>query len=242
MRRRGAGIAGLQRQAQAKEQYREAGYALATSQFEQLNAQLDLFRTHLTQFSQNHQLTLRKDPVVRARFLQLCSLLDVDPLAVVDATSSASLSQKSPRPQLIMQVIEAASSSRHYDGGLTPLGTLHDRLLLKNQGVTPDDILRAIEALNVLGAGWEVLHLGGNQYIQSLPSLLSPDTSEALSLIQSLGQGHVNADQLTSHLGWTKARAMACMEDALRHGICWVDDVASPPQYWVPAFSLQGKY
>ncbi|KAI9227651.1 MAG: EAP30/Vps36 family-domain-containing protein [Piptocephalis tieghemiana] len=237
MRRRGAGIAGLQRQVQAKEHYREAGYALATSQFEQLNAQLEIFRTHLTQFAQKHQNTLKKDPVVRARFLQLCSLLDVDPLAV-DTTPNASLSQKEPRPELIMHVIEAAASSRHYDGGLTSLDTLHHRILLKSQGVTPYDILRAVDGLNVLGAGWEVLQIGGNQYIQSLPSLLSPDTSEFLSL--KLDQGYTNVDQLTHHLGWTKARSMACLEDALRHGICWVDEAPSPPQYWVPAFSFLG--
>eukprot|EP00878_Enallax_costatus_P021025 GHUV01022242.1.p1 GENE.GHUV01022242.1~~GHUV01022242.1.p1 ORF type:complete len:105 (+),score=14.27 GHUV01022242.1:409-723(+) len=80
MRRR-PGIAGLQRDVQAREQYRSAGEEVRRATLQQMKEQLALFKSKLEEFAIKHKADIRRDPVFRAQFHTMCANIGVDPLA-----------------------------------------------------------------------------------------------------------------------------------------------------------------
>lgn len=79
--RRQVGVAGLQRNQTARQQFREVGSALQTQQLDQLRSQMDTFRTNLEAFALKYKKDIKRDPQFRMHFQKMCNQLGVDPLA-----------------------------------------------------------------------------------------------------------------------------------------------------------------
>eukprot|EP00877_Chromochloris_zofingiensis_P013716 jgi/Chrzof1/8599/Cz03g16270.t1 len=80
MRRR-PGIAGLQRDVQAREQFKQAGEEVRKNNLQQMKEQLSTFKTKLEEFAHKYKSDIRRDPVFRAQFHTMCANIGVDPLA-----------------------------------------------------------------------------------------------------------------------------------------------------------------
>lgn len=135
--------------------------------------------------------------------------------------------------ELAVQVVDICVSTRTMNGGLIPLSELI-RLITKLRGVEAgaigeDDVERAIQSLEPLGAGYEVIALAssgrarGKKMVRSVPGALDPSQSPVLALAQEIG-GFVTEEMLIQSERWTRAKTRAVLEGMVRDGICWVDE------------------
>jgi hypothetical protein len=80
MRKRIVGISGLERQAKAKEHYKEMGEVIQTNLMVQTQEQLSFFKANLEEFSRKHHQDIREHPEFRAYFQEMCLRIGIDPL------------------------------------------------------------------------------------------------------------------------------------------------------------------
>uniref|UniRef100_A0A0E0IMQ2 KIB1-4 beta-propeller domain-containing protein n=1 Tax=Oryza nivara TaxID=4536 RepID=A0A0E0IMQ2_ORYNI len=80
MRRR-PGIAGLQNAAATRDQFRLVGENVAKVRTDVMKEQLATFRTQLEEFARKHKNDIRKNPLFRQQFHEMCAKVGVDPLA-----------------------------------------------------------------------------------------------------------------------------------------------------------------
>jgi len=109
---------------------------------------------------------------------------------------------------------------------------------LKNDEITVDDILRAINKLNVLGNGLKVVKFDKTYVIESVPTELSMDHNSILQVAQTNG-GCVNKDLIVSKLNWSEHRVCKVINDMLMQGIAWIDKQATDGKdlFWFPGLS-----
>jgi ESCRT-II complex subunit VPS22 len=99
--------------------------------------------------------------------------------------------------------------------------------------VSEDDVLRAIGQLRQLGGGWDVLAVGGQRLVRSVPTELTSDGSTALAAAAARG-GCISLAQLQSATGWRPDRAQAALDALLREGLALIDTQAEDghDRYW----------
>ncbi|KIJ39465.1 hypothetical protein M422DRAFT_32713 [Sphaerobolus stellatus SS14] len=104
------------------------------------------------------------------------------------------------------------------------------RLLTKLRGgageVTEEDVMRSTKALKPLGAGYEVIDVGGTKMVRSVVKELDSDGVIVLGLAQEPDVGgRITEEMLVRRKGWEYGRARAALENMLlRDGLCWVDE------------------
>lgn len=117
--------------------------------------------------------------------------------------------------------------------GLTPTATssTNSKAVTKSgsggvQAITSDDVLRAIELLKPLYAGYTVVQVGKQTYIRSVPRELDTDQSTLLVIAAGNG-GRVNRSAVRKMTGWKDVRVSTALDDCvMREGMGWVDDQA----------------
>lgn len=104
--------------------------------------------------------------------------------------------------------------------------------------ITEEDVVQSIKTLQPLGAGYQVLDVGGGRkMVRSVVKELDEDQGVVLAEAQVEG-GRVVEEILVSRRGWTYERARAALENMLlRDGLCWLDaqDERHGRAYWVPS-------
>ncbi|XP_022004820.1 vacuolar protein sorting-associated protein 22 homolog 1-like [Helianthus annuus] len=80
MRRR-PGIGGLQTAAAARDQYRLLGENVAKLRTDLMKEQLSTFRSQLEDFARKYKNDIKKNPIFRSQFHEMCAKVGVDPLA-----------------------------------------------------------------------------------------------------------------------------------------------------------------
>jgi ESCRT-II complex subunit VPS22 len=181
--------------------------------------------------------------------------------------------------ELGVQIVDICVSTRERNGGLIEMTELI-RLLSKLRGhalpeqpdfdsvgsavataggkggggrISEEDVIRAIRVLKPLGAGYEVIELGGlesddkqrpggkaragggRKMVCSVPRELDEDQSVVLGVARE-GAGRVTEGMIVRRTGWTVDRARSALENAhVRDGLCWVDeqDEECGRAYWV---------
>lgn len=141
--------------------------------------------------------------------------------------------------ELGVQIVDVCVSTRDRNGGLIEMTELI-RLVSKLRGVnsgeiTEDDIVRSIKTLQPLGAGYQVVEIGGKKMIRSVVKELDDDQATILAIAQETG-GRVVENMLVQRKGWTRDRARVALENMLlRDGLCWLDeqDQECGRAYWV---------
>ncbi len=141
--------------------------------------------------------------------------------------------------ELGVQIVDVCVSTRDRNGGLIEMSELI-RFVSKLRGVTSgeiteDDIVRSIKTLQPLGAGYQVVEIGGRKMVRSVAKELDEDQAIILAVAQEQG-GRIVEDMLVQKKGWMRERAKAALENMLlRDGLCWVDeqDQVYGRVYWV---------
>lgn len=240
MRRR-PGIAGLQRDVQAREQFKSAGEEVRRAALQQMKDQLITFKTKLEEFAAQHKADIRRDPVFRAQFHTMCANIGVDPLASNKGMWNELLGFGDFYYELGVQLLEACLASRPINGGMFELGALRAAVMRRrgsrSDPVSEDDIIRAIKKLKVLGGGIDVVSIGCRSYIRSVPGEFNMDKNRVMELAQQ--QGYISAAALSSKASWSSERCDKVLSEMLREGLAMIDDGAPGGDrlYWFPALS-----
>ncbi|KAF8273724.1 EAP30/Vps36 family-domain-containing protein [Lactarius quietus] len=231
----GAGLAALQRQQESLRSFDALSNQLSNTQVDNLHAQLDHFRTALTHFATHH------------RMISMCASIGVDPLAGPRRGGwwEEALGLGDWQSELGVQIVDVCVSTRDRNGGLIELSELV-RLVshlrgLEGGAITEEDVVRSIQALKPLGAGYEVLDFGdgGRKMVRSVPKELNEDQMVVLA-IAAEQSGRVDEELLIRRNAWTEERARAVLSNMLlRDGTCWLDEQDGPDgmgrAYWIPA-------
>eukprot|EP00879_Flechtneria_rotunda_P020502 GHRR01021571.1.p1 GENE.GHRR01021571.1~~GHRR01021571.1.p1 ORF type:complete len:247 (+),score=73.94 GHRR01021571.1:298-1038(+) len=242
MRRR-PGIAGLQRDVQAREQFKTAGEEVRRATLQQMKDQLALFKSKLEEFAIKHKTDIRRDPMFRAQFHTMCANIGVDPLASNKGMWNELLGFGDFYYELGVQLLEACLASRPLNGGMIELGQLRAAVTRRRgrlaDPVSDDDIIRAIKKLKVLGSGIDVISIGPRTYIRSAPGELNMDKNRVMELAQA--KGYISAGELAARAGWSHQRCNQVLEELLKEGLAMVDDGAPDGVrlYWFLALMLQ---
>lgn len=98
--------------------------------------------------------------------------------------------------------------------------------------ITPDDIVRALDLLRPLKAGYSTHTVGGATFVRSVPRALDTNQSMLLVLASESG-GHLTETGVREKTGWAALRARTALDDCvMREGLGWVDEDGS---VWVVA-------
>ncbi|KAK1267973.1 hypothetical protein QJS04_geneDACA022883 [Acorus gramineus] len=237
MRRR-PGIAGLQNQAAARDQYRLVGDHVAKLRTDMMKEQLETFRSQLEEFARKHKNDIRKNPAFRAQFHEMCAKVGVDPLASNKGFWAELLGIGDFYYELGVQIVDICLATRSHNGGLINLQELCSLLCQRHKvardSVSEDDCLRAINKLKILGSGFEVISVGKKKLVRSVPTELNKDHNEILELAQV--QGYVIVDEVEKRLSWSSGRAIDTLETLLEEGLAMIDDGHRDGRrrYWFP--------
>ena len=206
--------------------------------------QLELFRQSLESFAHKHRDEVRRDPVFRARFHEMCRRVGVDPLASNKGVWAQLLGIGDFYYELAVQVVEAGMRAREEGaGGLLELGALTARVRAQRGGraapVSEDNVAQAVRKLGVLGGGFGLVRVGRRTFVRSVPGELNFDQNSVLTRAE--GSGWVTRSALLAPVaeggeGWSSERADACLQQLLAEGQALVDDGAPDGErrFWFP--------
>ena len=220
-------------------------WPLQAGRVEAAREQLEVFRQSLEAFALKHREEVRRDPVFRARFHEMCRRVGVDPLASNKGVWAQLLGIGDFYYELAVQVVEAGMRAREEGaGGLVELGALAARVRAQRGGagapVTEDDVAQAVRKLGVLGGGFELVRVGRSKtFVRSVPGELNLDQNAVLARAE--GDGWVTRAALLAPAaeggeGWGAERADACLQQLLAEGQALVDDGApgGERRFWFP--------
>ncbi|XP_052135537.1 vacuolar protein sorting-associated protein 22 homolog 1-like isoform X1 [Oryza glaberrima] len=241
MRRR-PGIAGLQNAAATRDQFRLVGENVAKVRTDVMKEQLATFRTQLEEFALKHKNDIRKNPLFRQQFHEMCAKVGVDPLASNKGAWAELLGIGDFYYELGVQIVDICIATRATNGGLIDLLDLRKLLCQKRKAdlgsLTSDDCLRAISKLKVLGSGFEVISVGKKKLVRSVPTELNKDHNGILELAQA--EGFVTVEQVERKFSWSTGRAIDVLETLLKEGLAMIDDGHrdGKRRYWFPCATL----
>ncbi|KAJ1985468.1 ESCRT II complex subunit Dot2 [Dimargaris cristalligena] len=238
MSRRRVGLSRIHYEMSNKEHFREIGNNIAAVEVEQLQNQLAVFKTNLEEFAQKHQKKIRSNPAFRTQFQKMCQQIGVDPLASNKGFWADLLGFGDFYYELGIQIIEVCINSRHINGGLIAMDDLRRAVEVRRgaraQEINNDDIVQAIKNLAPLGSGFQIVEIGSQKMVQSIPREFNTDQSRILSISQLTG--FTTITQVANETGWAPERIVTIMDMLLRDGLCWIDLQHSEPQYWFPTY------
>lgn len=244
MRRRVGGVGAIQKQQLTQARFKDKGSELAEEQLQQMTRQMEAFRSKLQNFASKHKNEIRKNPQFRRQFQEMCATAGVDPLASSKGFWADMLGVGDFYYELGVQVIEVCLATSHRNGGLMSLEELRERVIrsrgsvARQEEITQDDLLRAIEKLKTLGKGFCLISIGARYLVQSVPTELSLDHTTVIK--QANSTGYASVGSLVKDLSWDEDRAKKALEDLLKEGMAWIDTQAPHEYlYWFPGLLKQ---
>ena len=102
-------------------------------------------------------------------------------------------------------------------------------------GITQEDVLRSLDMLRPLHAGYSVYPIGESLFVRSVPRELDTDQSLLLVVAADTG-GRLTEAVVRRQTGWGDVRCRTVLDDCvLREGLGWVDDQGADREVWVIA-------
>ncbi len=184
----------------------------------QLDEALQLFnqcKQNLSQFAKKHRSDLQQDALFRTKFHQMCTSIGVDPISSAKGIWTEMLGGLGTfYYEIGVHVVQVCIETRSVNGGMISFEQLLERVkekrnvsVLDDQAMNEEDMVYAIEAMNVLGHGYQILNMNGKRYLQSIPREMNVDTCQVLSVIEERG-GKVNVGEVKDVLEWEEERCV----------------------------------
>lgn len=205
-----------------------------------MKEQLKVFHANLEEFAKKHKKDINKNPEFRKHFQDMCTRVGVDPLACKNhgflRLNSKPIKDFGPN-FLELEIsttnlqFKSSKVGRHFaacnlpvclrtrgsNGGLIEINELTNYLTKmrgsKSKEITSDDIERAARKIKSLGSGFQVLSIGSQRLIQSVPCELNTDHTTVLVLAQK--KGYVTSSILIKELTWTQDRVSSVLVSLL---------------------------
>lgn len=229
------GRGAIARSAARREQLGRQGEQLTAETAAQMKSQLQSFKVKLEQFALRHKEEIQRDPAFRAKFHTMCAAIGVDPLTSRKGVWNDLLGVGDYYYELAVRVVEVCVRTRPMNGGLLSLTELTQALREKRvtytENVSADDVERAVSKLGVFGGGFEIVRVGQERIVQSVPMELSRSHTQALAVCGQ--KGFLTLSQLCQELMWDEHKAKATLQFLLDKEFAWVDMQGVEPMYWV---------
>lgn len=252
--RRGVGIGAVQQRAAVQQSYAAAGEELAAVELQHVQQAVQKFHTGLYEFALKNRKYINKNPTFRSQFNYLCQRLHIDPLQTQKSLFNSLLGYGEFYYTLAVQVLECCIASRDVNGGLITVDELLKLVRQRRQGrpLTPnglsrvtsdsssssnqsedineEDILSAIDKIQVLGNGFRIVDLPNNparnqparKMILSVPTELNTDHLTLVQLAEA-NNCYVTSELLNAKCGWTQERINSVLNRVLHDGMVWTD-------------------
>eukprot|EP00475_Leptophrys_vorax_P045364 TRINITY_DN9389_c0_g1_i1.p1 TRINITY_DN9389_c0_g1~~TRINITY_DN9389_c0_g1_i1.p1 ORF type:complete len:252 (-),score=87.48 TRINITY_DN9389_c0_g1_i1:71-826(-) len=244
MGRHGAGISAAKKKQAAQAKFKDKGKEIEATEMEHISKQMTVFKENLEAFAQKHKKEINKNPQFRAQFQRMCTKVGVDPLASNKGFWAEILGVGDFYYELSVQIIDVCISTRKSNGGLITMEELLRRLQKirstkqGSQEISVDDVRRAASKVKCLGNGFEIVQVGEQTMVVSVPLELNNDHTAVLNLAQDTS--FVTLKGIMAELRWPKRRAEVVLELLMKEGMAWID-TQSPdkePQYWFPSLFM----
>jgi ESCRT-II complex subunit VPS22 len=152
--------------------------------------------------------------------------------------------------ELGVQVITVAMATKATNGGIMRLDELLGKVekirklrgAKTNLAISGSDVKQAITKLAVLGNGFRLSKIGGEEYLISVPMELSSDQTMVLEIAgnDKSSSSRVTMEQLQRDLKWDDLRCERALTALAGAGMAWFDRVDK--SYWFPSLMrLEGN-
>jgi len=241
-----------------------AGAAVYAKKAEELRATslasametLEKLEVKLAEFAKTHKHAIQHDPAFRAKFLDMCAPLGVDPLSAEKGFWGSMLGIGEFYYELSVKVAEVCLASRSRNGGIIRVSEVKDILTQrgtkfsfadskgKSSSYSEEDIITSVKKLSKLGSGFRTIKVGKAVLIVSVPEELDDDHMEVMNVAEDDGYGPygmVTTDNMSDALGWDEDRSNRALELLLGKGMVWLDVHRGEKKYWFPSLWKQGS-
>lgn len=233
--RRGLGAAGVVKQRERNQKMTDLGEVINQSRAEEAKKHLDGFKQKLTEFAIKYRARIQADPVFREQFISMCDIVGVDPIQSSRNGSGGwiggLLGINTFYSDLAIQVLTQCMIQRKSAyGPLLPLKKCME--LVQCDNVSADDIRRALAGLECFGSGGvQVVTLGTELFVSSLPAEMSKDSHQVLSIFEA----HVGltCSEIAKRLSFPEERVLHAIEGLVKEGAIWEDTHNGTTRYWV---------
>jgi len=175
--------------------------------------------SNFIEYAKKHRSEIQNDPVFRAKFLEMCGPLGVDPLSSEKGFWGKMLGIGEFYYELAVKVAEVCIASRSRNGGIISVAEV--KQILKERGTkfnftastsskkqikstkySTQDIKTAIGKLSKLGSGFRTVMVGNSCMIVSVPMELDNDHMEIMKLAQrDVDEKNDNDFRIENNLG-----------------------------------------
>lgn len=140
----------------------------------------------LGEFAKTHKHAIQHDPAFRAKFLDMCAPLGVDPLSAEKGFWGSMLGIGEFYYELSVKVAEVCLASRSRNGGIIKVSEVKDILLQRGtrfqfadsknkSSYSEEDIIISVKKLSKLGSGFRTVKVGREIMIVSIPQELDDE-------------------------------------------------------------------
>lgn len=249
-RRRGVGVGRARKDVYEK----KAGELKATS-LASAKETVEKLEVKLAAFAKTHKHAIQYDPAFRAKFLDMCAPLGVDPLSAEKGFWGSMLGIGEFYHELSVKVAEVCLASRSRNGGIIRVSEVKEILTQRGtkfkfadsnnkSSYSEEDLITCVKKLSKLGSGFRTVKVGRVIMIVSVPDELDDDHMQVMSLAEDDGYGPygmVRIVDMSVVLGWDNERSNRALELLLRKGMVWLDDYRGDKKYWFPSLWKQGS-
>lgn len=146
----------------------------------------DEFVESLKIFAVRYKDEIARSPEQRVKFLSLCRNAGIDPLISAKGIWSECLNIGNHYYELSTQIVDVCISTRNQNGGIIEISELRNNLkeLRGCDDISNEEIVSAIEKLNILKSGYSIYRVGYQTLIQSVPNELKQDDKKIIELAQ----------------------------------------------------------
>ncbi|KAI5961702.1 dot2 [Candida theae] len=233
-----------------RDAYQELGKRLNQQHSEQLATQLQVFRSALVNFVNDHGNEIKSNAEFRSKFNQISQSIGMDPLDLLIYANSKNITSKGGNNKrdtnnfttgLAVKIVEICQETRDLNGGLIPIRELQS-ILTDNTSdlkieVSAKSIEQAITILNSMGKNYELLVINNESWLKfSSIENLSSDQLKIYELCSFTG-GYATMGLIRDNYGWDKIRTHSVIDEMIMNGILWVDEQGEDEwQYWEPSW------
>ncbi|KAI3403327.2 dot2 [Candida oxycetoniae] len=237
-----------------RDAYLRLGQRLKQQHSEQLSTQLQVFRSAMINFINEHGDEIKHNSEFRTKFNQISQSIGMDPLDLLIYSNGGFKKQTRKNDNnksnnftigLSVKIVEICQETRDFNGGLIPLKELQS-IITANSISSSDlkldidlkDIEQAIQVLNSMGSkNYEILVINGIKWLKfSSLDNLSQDQIKIYELCEFTG-GYVTKRLIQDNFQWDGVRSENVINEMIMNGILWVDSQGEDgPQYWEPSW------
>lgn len=226
-----------------RDAYSKLGQSISQKHADELSAQLSVFQSVVVNFAVDHSSNIRSNPEFRSKFTSICLLIGIDALELLILLELRLKKKDNYFCGLAIKIVEICHQTRDINGGLISMKELRSRMEDCNSvplKVAEDDVVKALNVLNSLGEGFELLTINKKRWVRHITSSgknsISSDQQKVYELCEFMG-GFVTVRLLRDNYGWDKVRLRTVIDEMIMNGFLWMDSQGpNETQYWEPSW------